>query len=166
MPKQHSSHGAARRASFLCAVLPTTPRSPPCAGTEITQVIAVRWEEIPWERLAFPTTSWALWHHRLRTEAASQASLGGPAPGDPCRSRVPIANSAEREGGVAAERVEGGAGGSRGGGGGGLGFGVGTGLGLASRGAVFSTPSANSSMFWSPEKGLHLKDGWNVSTDS
>lgn len=132
--------------------------------------MAVPWEEIPWDSLAFPTTSWALWHHRLRTEAAgAQASIGGAGPGSPRRGRDhPGGDVVELGGGLGAGRAEGGAEGGRSGGlGPGPGAGAGAGAGSAlSYGAVFSTPSSNRSMFWSPEKGLHLKDGWNVSTDS
>lgn len=163
--------GAASRVPplFLALFLSITLSSSPFLNEHThTQVIAVRWEEIPWESLAFPTTSWALWHHRLRAEeAAAQTSFGeSTAPGGR-RGGEPGVNSVELEGSVLAERVGGGAGGrSRGGGSGGAGLGLGSGLGLVSHGAVFSTPSSNSSVFWSPNKGLHLKDGWNVSTDS
>ncbi|CAN0535229.1 unnamed protein product, partial [Scytosiphon promiscuus] len=42
--------------------------------------MVVRWEDIPWDLLAFPTTSWALWHHRIRTEEVFAASSSHTAP--------------------------------------------------------------------------------------
>lgn len=139
-------------------------------------MISVRWEDIPWDELAFPTTSWALWHQRLRNEAAAR-SLNGPAfetiplgaakgvqgldPGrgalagakakvveDP--HAVGVGNTLLPQTGAGdARRVRR------------LGLGV-----SVSEGTVFSTPSTNSSLFWCPDRGLHLKDGWKVSTDS
>lgn len=138
------------------------------------QVISVRWEDIPWEDLAFPTTSWALWHQRLRNEAAAK-TFNGPAFGIPLGVTEGVQGLDLGRGpsaGVKARVVEEphtvgignaslpqtGAGDARRGR---LGVGVGV-----SEGTVFSTPATNSSLFWCPDRGLHLKAGWNFSADS
>lgn len=154
--------GRSPLSSNCVCVLPPPP-PPTCSGDGTNaQVIAVPWEEIPWDGLAFPTTSWALWHHRLKAEAAAaaQASLGGPAPSRARSTREPGAKSVGLKGGAAPGRIVVAAAGESG-----KGSGVGSGLEV-SQGMVFSTPSSTSSMFWSPDKGLHLKSGWKASTDS
>lgn len=138
------------------------------------QLISVRWEDIPWDELAFPTTSWALWHQRLRNEAAAKS-------GNEFASSLPLATMEDvhelgRRRGAAAGKKKGVAEEIHA-----VGIGdaslpqadaadaprVGLGLGLGvSEGTVFSTPSTNSSLFWCPDRGLHLKTDWNVSTDS
>lgn len=109
------------------------------------QVAFFRWEDVPWDTLAFPTTSWALWHHRqvtVRTEQREGGDCGTPSLGD--------VRDETREG-VALRRHE------RLSDGGGV---------RVSTGAVFSAPAANMACFWCPERGLHLKDGWNSYADS
>jgi ADP-ribose pyrophosphatase YjhB (NUDIX family) len=44
------------------------------AGPESLEVALYRWDEIPWDRLAFPSVIWALRHHR----AAEGKPLGAP----------------------------------------------------------------------------------------
>jgi hypothetical protein len=43
-------------------------------GPESQEVALYRWDEIPWDRLAFPSVGWALKHHR----AAEGRTLGAP----------------------------------------------------------------------------------------
>lgn len=137
-----------------------------------TQVAFFRWEDIPWDNLAFPTTSWALWHHRLRHNSLrreiwrSESNPSGRQftgqdnrrDGGAIGSIRANYNSgiiggdpgAEGEGVPSSQRSGGGNGGER----------------LESGGPVFSTPTRKGGLFWCPRRGLHLKDGWNLSTDS
>ncbi|CAM9801826.1 unnamed protein product, partial [Hapterophycus canaliculatus] len=123
------------------------------AGQETDEVMLVRWEDIPWDDLAFPTTSWALWHHRIRTEEAAASSRnssaeGSPMAADPLKGGV----ASEKEGHASrAQAVARGV--SR------------EGLWVP-QGTVYSSPSENSSLFWCPDRGLHTKRSWNVSVDS
>ncbi|CAN0181220.1 unnamed protein product [Ectocarpus sp. 6 AP-2014] len=145
------------------------------AGQETDEVFGVRWEDIPWDTLAFPTTSWALWHHRLRVEEAATRSIIGSSSGAPLGtgegtrrgfSGGDTAVSAGAKAVVDDDRVVGtrtdhsepGVSDT-------MGTGVGVAFG-AIAGTVFSVPSVNSSLFWRPDVGLHQKEGWNVSTDS
>lgn len=140
------------------------------------QVILVRWEDIPWDDLAFPTTSWALWHQRLRNEAAatwvnrsaSELPLGtiedvqglDPRRGALAATKGGVVEETHAVGIGDASLPQAGAADARR-----AGFGLGLGLGV-SEGTVFSTPSTNSSLFWCPDRGLHLMAGWKVSTGS
>ncbi|CAB1101663.1 unnamed protein product [Ectocarpus sp. CCAP 1310/34] len=142
---------------------------------EASAVISVRWEDIPWDTLAFPTTSWALWHHRLRVEeAATRSTIGsssgaplgtgegrkrGFSGGDTAISAVAKAvGDDDRVVGTKTDHCEPGVSDT-------IGTGVGVAFG-AIAGTVFSVPSVNSSLFWRPDVGLHQKEGWNASTDS
>ncbi len=150
--------------------------------------MTVPWEDIPWDSLAFPTTSWALWHHRLRAETAAAAAPATTALNASVSAKPPsgatdgdgdgdgdVASGHEKGGGttigVGAGTEEGRVAAISGGGvpadaaGSTGGSGLGSGL-RVSDGPVFSTPASSSSVFWSPGRGLHLKDGWNISTDS
>ncbi|CAM9265347.1 unnamed protein product [Ectocarpus sp. 4 AP-2014] len=130
------------------------------------RVISVRWEDIPWDTLAFPTTSWALWHHRLRVEeVATRSTIGssdrkrGFSGGDTAVSAVAKAVvDDDLVVGTRTDHSEPGVSDT-------MGTGVGVAFG-AIAGTVFSVPSVNSSLFWRPDLGLHQKEGWNVSTDS
>lgn len=48
------------------------------AGPESLEVGLFRWEEIPWEQIAFPTVRWSLQEHRSRL-----GQIGFPAGGNP-----------------------------------------------------------------------------------
>jgi ADP-ribose pyrophosphatase YjhB (NUDIX family) len=47
-------------------------------GPESQEVALYRWEEIPWDRLAFPSVGWALQHHRAAEGRALGAPFGNP----------------------------------------------------------------------------------------
>ncbi|CAM9796202.1 unnamed protein product, partial [Ectocarpus sp. 12 AP-2014] len=145
-----------------------------CVPFEYVQVISVRWEDIPWDTLAFPTTSWALWHHRLRVEEAAKMSTISSSSGAPLdtgegRRRgfsggdtvSAVAKAVVDDDFVVGTRTDH----SKPGVSDTMGTGVGVAFG-AIAGTVFSVPSVNSSLFWRPAEGLHQKEGWNVSTDS
>ncbi len=55
-------------------------------GPESEEVALFRWEEIPWEELAFPTVRWALEHDRETRGKTSFPARRNPEPG-PDRSR-------------------------------------------------------------------------------
>jgi ADP-ribose pyrophosphatase YjhB (NUDIX family) len=50
-------------------------------GPESAEVGLFRWEEIPWEEIAFPSARWALRHYRETEALADFAPLGNP-PGE------------------------------------------------------------------------------------
>jgi ADP-ribose pyrophosphatase YjhB (NUDIX family) len=50
----------------------------PKAGTESLEVALVRWDEIPWKELAFPTVRWALEHHRASEGQTGFAPFSNP----------------------------------------------------------------------------------------
>lgn len=139
------------------------------------QVAFFRWEDIPWDSLAFPTTSWALWHHRLRYEyLRSESSRTEYSRSEYSRSesfcgllKPGVAGS---RGGEGVGEVDTTAGETEQGAGRGDGLrsdsGLSDGRRPGSSGAVFSTPTTMSAQFWCPERGLHVKDSWNVSADS
>ncbi|WP_207455297.1 NUDIX hydrolase [Azospirillum sp. SYSU D00513] len=49
-------------------------------GPESEEVALFRWEEIPWEELAFPTVRWALREHRDRRGRSDYAPAVNPTP--------------------------------------------------------------------------------------
>lgn len=55
------------------------PRSEIAAGPESEEVGFYRWEEIPWDRLAFPTVRWALEHFRESRHLETFPPFGNPA---------------------------------------------------------------------------------------
>jgi ADP-ribose pyrophosphatase YjhB (NUDIX family) len=55
------------------------PRLAP--GPETLEAKLFRWDEVPWEELAFPTVHWALKHHREVRDLAHFAPRGNP-PGE------------------------------------------------------------------------------------
>lgn len=50
------------------------------AGPESQAVALFRWEEIPWDSLAFPTVQWALQHERLASEHGHSHAFANPEP--------------------------------------------------------------------------------------
>ena len=50
------------------------------AGPESQEVGLFRWEEIPWDDLAFPTVHWALHEHRARLGRSDYAPAVNPTP--------------------------------------------------------------------------------------
>jgi ADP-ribose pyrophosphatase YjhB (NUDIX family) len=50
------------------------------AGPESLEVKLFRWEEIPWNDLAFPSVRWALDHYRESVESGDFTARGAPAP--------------------------------------------------------------------------------------
>lgn len=136
------------------------------------QVAFFRWEDIPWDSLAFPTTSWALWHHHqryeqsksklLRSESSRPEHFSGLS-----QSGVSRGQGGESVGGDYSTIVAGDI--KQGSGSGGSlrsDFGLGDGRHPGSSGAVFSTPTTNTAHFWCPKRGLHAKDDWTLSADS
>ncbi|CAM9139923.1 unnamed protein product [Ascophyllum nodosum] len=124
------------------------------AGQETDEVALFRWEDIPWDRLAFPTTSWALWHHYRKRELASQGDcLGSPTPETTQTTQTPSATGTSSNVGPEQGFIKGG-----------------NDLAcsterLDSGGPVFSAPTGNRSLFWCPARGLHLKQGWKPFVD-
>lgn len=51
------------------------------AGIESLEVMLCRWEDLPWDDLAFPSVTWALHHHREVAGQAVFAPRGNP-PGE------------------------------------------------------------------------------------
>ena len=136
------------------------------------QVAFFRWEDIPWDSLAFPTTSWALWHHGQRYEHSrsellrSESSRSGHFSGL-LQSGVSPSQGGESVGADSSSIVAGDI--KQGSGGGGSvrsNSGLGGGRCPGSTGAVFSNPATNTAHFWCPKRGLHAKDDWNLSADS
>lgn len=136
------------------------------------QVAFFRWEDIPWDNLAFPTTSWALWHHRQRFESSRSKLLRSESSRSDhfsglLQPGVAGGRGGEDVGSADTTTVAGGA--KQGAGIGGIlrsDSGLGDGKRPGSSRAVFSTPTTNSTHFWCPKRGLHAKDDWNVSADS
>ncbi|HEV7691228.1 MAG TPA: NUDIX hydrolase [Hyphomonadaceae bacterium] len=50
----------------------------PKAGTESLEVALVRWDEIPWKELAFPSVRWALEHHQASEGQTGFAPFSNP----------------------------------------------------------------------------------------
>ncbi|HEV7368888.1 NUDIX hydrolase [Arenibaculum sp.] len=50
------------------------------AGPESLEVGLFRWDEIPWDRIAFPTVSWSLNEHRSRLGQTGFPAGGNPTP--------------------------------------------------------------------------------------
>jgi ADP-ribose pyrophosphatase YjhB (NUDIX family) len=48
------------------------------AGPESAEVRLLRWEEIPWDEIAFPSVLWALHHHREVAALSSFVPRGNP----------------------------------------------------------------------------------------
>jgi ADP-ribose pyrophosphatase YjhB (NUDIX family) len=48
------------------------------AGPESLEVALFRWDEIPWDMLAFPSVKWALDHHREAAATQDFAARGNP----------------------------------------------------------------------------------------
>jgi ADP-ribose pyrophosphatase YjhB (NUDIX family) len=49
------------------------------AGPESLEVALFRWDEIPWDALAFPSVKWALDHHREAAATRDFVARGNPA---------------------------------------------------------------------------------------
>lgn len=106
------------------------------------QVSFVRWEDIPWDNLAFPTTSWALWHHRQRVQGTKSVSSVRP----PVQSL--FGNEHCTGVGRGSEEPTGHEG------------------DFLSPETVFTAPGDDHTLFWCPHRGLHRKGDWKLSTDS
>lgn len=132
------------------------------------QVAFFRWEDVPWDSLAFPTTSWALWHHHQRSESfryefLRSESVGSESPrsehkSEPLQAELAGSPGEDVAGGTEQEtgrrdnlRSD---------------SGLGDGARSGSSRAVFSAPTTISAQFWCPKRGLHIKDDWNISADS
>jgi ADP-ribose pyrophosphatase YjhB (NUDIX family) len=50
----------------------------PKAGPESLEVVLVRWDDIPWKELAFPSVRWALEHHRASEGKTGFAPFSNP----------------------------------------------------------------------------------------
>lgn len=112
------------------------------AGQETDKVSFVRWEDIPWDNLAFPTTSWALWHHRQRVQGTKSVSSVRP----PVQSL--FGNEHCTGVGRGSEEPTGHEG------------------DFLSPETVFTAPGDDHTLFWCPHRGLHRKGDWKLSTDS
>lgn len=50
----------------------------PAAGPESAEVMLARWDDLPWQELAFPSVRWALDHYRETEARTGFAPFGNP----------------------------------------------------------------------------------------